>query len=564
MVSASVFIQQNIKEFLGNNSSLYVTPDIPEKKLNNVAKAYDIEHNTVVALYDSTMFGGGDEGFIFTGEKIAFKTDFNRAKVFGYLELESIKCIDKIDKNGNNKGVEKIEIVTKDGNIHTIDYTFGEVYPLLAEFLRKIINERENIEFKIENVLKPIEDMSEMLKSAYLKIIIAMSYSDDKEIDSKELAEIFLLMSRLKLARETRFNIREYITNINDLDIQSIESLVDIIKQESDPIHHKPIMISLAKDLINIHFSTKEQTRDFSFLDANQTIFELTDDEIDLAYQAVENDYKLLQEEIDDDTMKKTIKDMAAKATGVGVPLGAVYLSGSVVGMSAAGMTSGLASLGMGGLLGFSSMATGIGVAVLLGIGAYQGVKFLTGSNVVSKYATRAEMLRSILQQNQKAISQVIDDVNYVVSKLNALIIDVNADKAKIEALVKMVAQFQSALSSINNKTTEVKNMEYKLSCPKNLSISRLKDLTKESTKQSLYDYIIQNYEETTIQKDGKETKEYILKKDIPNEVLEKMVEIFQAIEYFKGLNIAKDAAKDIVKDTKDIAKNKIASFLKK
>lgn len=406
--------------------------------------------------------------------------------------------------------------------------------------------------------------MSEMLKSAYLKIIIAMSYSDDKEIDSKELAEIFLLMSRLKLARETRFNIREYITNINDLDIQSIESLVDIIKQESDPIHHKPIMISLAKDLINIHFSTREQTRDFSFLDANQTIFELTDDEIDLAYQAVENDYKLLQKEIDDDTMKKTIKDMAAKATGVGVPLGAVYLSGSVVGMSVAGMTSGLASLGMGGLLGFSSMATGIGVAVLLGIGAYQGVKFLTSSNVVSKYATRAEMLRYILQQNQKAISQVIDDVNYVVSKLNALIIDVNADKAKIEALVKMVAQFQSALSSINNKTTEVKNMEYKLYCPKNLSISRLKDLTKEPTKQSLYDYIIQNYEETTIQKDGKEAKEYILKKDIPNEVLEKMVEIFQAIEYFKGLNIAKDAAKDIVKDTKDIAKNKIASFLKK
>lgn len=33
MVSASVFIQQNIKEFLGNNSSLYVTPDIPEKSL---------------------------------------------------------------------------------------------------------------------------------------------------------------------------------------------------------------------------------------------------------------------------------------------------------------------------------------------------------------------------------------------------------------------------------------------------------------------------------------------------------------------------------------------------
>lgn len=554
MPSASVFIQQNIKESLGNDSKLYVTPDIPEKKLNNAAKAYNVDYKTIISLYDSTIFGGGDEGFILTGKSVVFKPSSD-AKSFEYTTLESIKCIDKIDKDGKNKGVEKLQITTNDKNIHTISNTYGNIYPLLVKFLMDIINNKE-LEFKDENTLNPIEDMSESLKSAYLKIIITMSYSDDKEIDSKELAEIFLLMSRLKLDHSTRFEIREYITNISDENIADIKSCIETIKQESDPIHHKPLMISLAKDLINTHFSTKEQTRDFPFLEQNKIVFGLTDEEIDLAYQAVENDYKLLNEEIDDDTMKKTMKDIAAKATGIGVPLGAVYISGSVVGMSAAGMTSGLASLGMGGILGFSSMATGIGVAVLLGIGAYQGVKFLTGSNAVSKYAYRADMLRTILKENQKVISQIIDDLNYIVQKLNSLIKEHNAQKEKIEALVEKVDQFQGALNAINNKTREVKNMENRLSCPKTLSVSRLKDLTKEATKQSSYDYIMQNYEEKTIQQDGKDINAYCLKENIDNEVLEKMVEIFKAIEYFKGLNIVKDVAKD--------KKDKVTSFFNK
>lgn len=555
MLSASVFIQQNIKESLGNDSNLYITPDIPEKKLNNVAKAYNVDYKTIVSLYDSTIFGGGDEGFVLTGEAVMFKPDAGDVKSFDYRTLESIKCIDKIDKDGKNKGVEKLQIITNDKNIHIISNTYGDVYPLLVKFLMDIINNKE-LEFKDENTLKPIEDMSELLKSAYLKIIIVMSYSNDKEIDSKELAEIFLLMSRLKLDSSTRFEIREYITNISDKNIADIKFCVETIKQESDPIHHKPLMISLAKDLVNTHFSAKEQTRDFPFLEQNKIVFGLTDEEIDLAYQAVENDYKLLNEEIDDDTMKKTMKDIAAKATGIGVPLGAVYISGSVVGMSAAGMTSGLASLGMGGILGFSSMATGIGIAVLLGIGAYQGVKFLTGSNAVSKYAYRADMLRTILKDHQKAISQIIDDLNYIVQKLNALIKEHNAQKEKIEKLAKEVAQFEGALKTINNKTREVKNMENRLPCPKILSVSRLKDLTKEATKQPLYGYIMQNYEEKTIQQDGKDINAYCLKENIDNEVLEKMVEIFKAIEYFKGLNIVKDVAKD--------KKDKVTSFFNK
>lgn len=70
------------------------------------------------------------------------------------------------------------------------------------------------------------------------------------------------------------------------------------------------------------------------------------------------------------------LKDLGAEVVAglasTGVPIAAVAVSGSVFGLSAAGITSGLAALGLG--LG---MTTGIGVVAALGIGSYLGVRYL-------------------------------------------------------------------------------------------------------------------------------------------------------------------------------------------
>jgi len=70
--------------------------------------------------------------------------------------------------------------------------------------------------------------------------------------------------------------------------------------------------------------------------------------------------------------MKKLGGDVAAGLASAGVPVAAVAVSGTVFGLSAAGITSGLAALGMG--LG---MATGLGVAVGIGVGSYFGVRWI-------------------------------------------------------------------------------------------------------------------------------------------------------------------------------------------
>ena len=69
---------------------------------------------------------------------------------------------------------------------------------------------------------------------------------------------------------------------------------------------------------------------------------------------------------------KKLGGDVAAGLASAGVPVAAVAISGSVFGLSAAGITSGLAALGLG-----FGMATGLGVAVSIGVASYFGVRWM-------------------------------------------------------------------------------------------------------------------------------------------------------------------------------------------
>lgn len=77
-------------------------------------------------------------------------------------------------------------------------------------------------------------------------------------------------------------------------------------------------------------------------------------------------------EEVGPEDFKKLGGDVAASLAAAGVPVAAVAVSGSVFGLSAAGITSGLAALGMG-----FGMASGLGVAVGIGVASYFGVRWL-------------------------------------------------------------------------------------------------------------------------------------------------------------------------------------------
>lgn len=551
--SSSDFIINNIKQMFNDSKNIHIAPNIPESKLNNVSKAFKMEHRHIVALYDNTILGGADEGICFSGEKMVIKTEKDLFNIF-YKDIESLESI-PVDNfvtkpviglalGGIVGGVigKGMEILSKDENTLLLVRKNGDEMFIkqgvrkddehyLVNFIQELLKVCNESHFKNENLLLPLEDMDEAIKKAYLKIIINMSYENNNQIDAKEQAEIFLLMSKIKLTQETRINVREYLLDINE-NKEDLKDLLKIIEEKSEPVQYKNIILSLVKDIINVYFSTQESQvlqRNCDFIKQNKQLLGVSQEQIDKIYEVVELDYKMLREEISDDKLKEIFKDMAAKGTAVGVPLAAVYLSGSVAGLGAAGITSGLAALGMGGVLGLSSMVTGIGVVVLLGVAAYQGVKWLASDDKLTKYQMRQLMLQDILKQTQKTISEIIDDINFLVKKLNKLFEKNEENKGKIEKLSKILESFVQSAKCIENKNDEAQSYLIKLNLPKLLNVAKLQKLTNESTKEEFYAFILSCYEKRTNQESN---EEYVLKENLGKEKLETLAKILKTIGY--------------------------------
>lgn len=557
MSNINVYLRENLGAISVGRVS--IAPNIVEKKLNNAVKSfgYSGSVSNIVALYDNTMFGSGKDGLIFTGEQVIYHAPFSDPISITYSSIISANYSVTATGSKKDKIEAAVEITKQDGSKLIIKDLQDCDYKKLAEVLQITISEFN--EYKEEKQLIPINEMSEPLKIAYIKAIINMAY-EDGIIDDKEFAEILLLMTRLELSTESRFSLRAYMASTDE--VSPLEQIIEQIEAECPDGQIKSLHISLTKDLINLYFSTGGASiQDFTFLQKNRHLIKVTDDEIDLTLMAIQNDHNMLNEDFTDDQIVSSLKLLSAKAAAVGTPLAAVYLSGSVIGMSAAGMTSGLASLGMGGLLGMSSMATGIGVAVLIGVGAYAGIRKLTGANELTRSKRRELMLNEVIKQIQSTISLLIQDINYITVKLNEYILTHGTQDAQIKKLMSLMSQMTGAGTVLTGKSNSAQSSATKLRCAQYLDENKLKSLTQEPTKMDLYNLIINFYEERvfTEEKEGetREITKLVIKKNQSTKDLENLAKAFEAIGYFKVADVFIGAAADVAGKTKD----KLAGF---
>jgi hypothetical protein len=543
MQDINVFIKDNVGQVA--NKGLHVSPDIPEKKLNSAARSMNLQDNinSVIALLDTTVFGSGKDGFAFTGERMVYKPVFESPEVINFSDLESAKFFRDISVN--DKGKEKIkeytDIILKSGATIRVENVSECNLEELASFLNTIIAQFDS--FEEEDQLVSLSEMSEELKVAYLKVIVNMAYSDDGEVDKDEFAQILLLMTRLELSPESRFTLREYITSLGELDC--LQTLIKTIDEFCPPSHNKSVKISLVKDLFSVYMSVNDGSYDdFTFFIDNNHFFNINEKEVELIIESLKLDFKMLSDDFSDNALAKGIKELGAKAGAVGVPLAAVYLSGSVVGMSAAGLTSGLATLGLGGALGFSSMATGIGVAVLLGVGAYKGIKHLTGANELDKTKRRELMLNEVIKQTQSTVSYLMEDINFITIKLNDAIVAHGTQDEKVKLLLQKVKLLTSAGNVLTQKSEATQSKCFKLKCPAELNHEKLQSLTREATKQQIYTVVMSFYEEKAVEtkQDGETVTINILalKGGISTIDMEKLAKIFDAIGYYKAADVIK------------------------
>jgi len=549
MTNVNVFLRENLA---GISSNISVAPRIDEKKLNNAVQAFAFTGNpsTVVALFDNTLFGSGKDGILFTGEQLIYRSgSFTDPVSVPFAAIAAVEYIETVSGSKGDKAEVSLLIRRKEGADLSITGLSSCNYRKLADTLHTCVQDFS--EFKEERQLVSIDELGEPLKVAYVQVIINSAYADDRLIDDKEFAEILQLMTRLDLSSSARFILRAYMTSTNThIPLATLLERIDI---NSPAGQIKALHVSLVKDLINLYYSTGgRDIAQFAFLHDNRQQLQVSDEEIELAVMAIKNDYDMLRDDLTDDQIVSALKLLSAKAAAVGTPLAAVYLSGSVVGMSAAGLTSGLASLGMGGLLGMSGMVTGIGVAVLIGVGAYAGVRKLTGADELSRSKRRELMLNEVIKQTQLTISLVMKDINFITEKLNEAIQAHGVQGAKIKQLTELMVRISSAGQVLAEKSSSAQASATKLRCAQFLDEGKLRALTREPTKAELYDWILDFYEERSVlvssADDEQEVREIKLciKHDRNSKQLEGLARAFEAIGYFNVGDVLLGSASEV------------------
>lgn len=219
-----------------------------------------------------------------------------------------------------------------------------------------------------EKKMHPLEGYSENEQIAYLSILSAVCYVD-KEFGDKEKRQLDVLLAQLKISDAGKANIYSSIFNLQHED--KLANLEAIQKLGNTELKYTLISDLCLFSLVDSKFTDEE----YQYILGIGGVLDITQEQVDAIKSIQENLDKIKDIPSNSERFKQVLKDSTSTLVGVGIPIGAIAASGSVFGLSAAGITSGLAALGA--LVGGTMLAGAVIVVPAIALGTAYGVKKL-------------------------------------------------------------------------------------------------------------------------------------------------------------------------------------------
>ena len=212
----------------------------------------------------------------------------------------------------------------------------------------------------------PLEKYSENEQIAYLSILSAICYVD-KEFGDKEKRQLDVLLVQLKISDVGKAKIYSSVFNLQREDkLANLETIQILGNTE---LKYTLISDLCLFSLVDSKFTDEE----YQYILGIGEILGITQEQVDAIRSIQENLDNIKDIPSNSERFRQVIKESVATLAGVGIPIGAIAASGSVFGLSAAGISSGLAFLGAG----FGMLAGAVVVVPAIAIGAAYGVKKL-------------------------------------------------------------------------------------------------------------------------------------------------------------------------------------------
>jgi len=219
-----------------------------------------------------------------------------------------------------------------------------------------------------ELVKHPLEEFSENEQIAYLSILSNVCYVD-KNFGDKEKYQLDILLTQLKISDVGKAKIYSSVFNLQNEDrLANFEAIQNLGNTE--------LKYTLISDLCLFSFvDSKFSDEEYQYILGIGEVLGITKEQVDAIKSIQENLDKIKDIPTNSKRFKQVIKDSASNLAAVGVPIGAIAASGSVFGLSAAGITSGLAALGA--IVGGGMLLGAVVVVPAIAFGTAYGVKKL-------------------------------------------------------------------------------------------------------------------------------------------------------------------------------------------
>ena len=214
----------------------------------------------------------------------------------------------------------------------------------------------------------PLEKYPENEQIAYLSILSAVCYVD-KEFRDEEKRQLDVLLAQLKISDVGKAKIYSSVFYFQDED--KLANLEVIQNLGNTDLKYTLISDLCLFSLVDSTFTDKE----YQYILGIGEALGITKEQVDAIKSVQENLHKIKDILPNSEKFKRLITDSAANLAAVGVPIAAIAASGSVFGLGAAGITSGLAALGA--LVGGGMLVGAVVVVPAIAIGAAYGVKKL-------------------------------------------------------------------------------------------------------------------------------------------------------------------------------------------
>jgi hypothetical protein len=291
-------------------------------------------------------------------------------------------------------------------------------------------------------------------KLLYCRVLVNLALVDSV-LDPREIANLYLFASTIGLDGEARSQLRDEITGAqrvaaSDAAVrETAEDLAGELLGILDDGQREPVFTLLVRDLVRISRADRhaaDTERERILLIAGLVFPDSADKVVEATERLVSTEEDFASGKITTGQLETATKDIAAKAAAFGAPVAAVSLAGSVSGLGGAGITSGLAALGFGGLLGLSAMVTGIGTVVILGVAVHQGARYVLATNEREREKRREHLIQQVIKNHQQAMAELTDDIAGLAHRMDAHLTQTTSNEQRLATLRTELAAFQLAL----------------------------------------------------------------------------------------------------------------------